>query len=390
MIHSAAATAAAATLCGSSFVACCSCDDDVMVHVPSTPASLAVASVNAVSKEEPVEDNKEVPEGRRRAKRSVTFGSVHVRNHRVTLGDHPCCDLIGGYPLSLDWAHGDAEEYSLDWYEKTKPKGRCPRLSKEGRIEVIEEIAGIDRSELEFMEEQRLLELLEEDYQQQQQDSDDEAEDEEALHEDEEEHGAEDEEALHEDEEEHGAEEVHESQDDDDSVDDSSADEHDQDQDPASVELQRSVRFGNVQVQEYSVTLGDHPLCDSYPLTLDWQHTEAMEYELDWYEETKRNGAWYVPTGRSRMLQLETVTGVDRSVWRWREGRRLQKATQQKLLELVVEMEQQEQKRARKEERAAARALQPVRRTPRLAKKDSTPIVVVRRSARLAAKLRCP
>jgi hypothetical protein len=379
MIHSAAATAAAANLADSSFVACCSCDDDVMVDVPSTPASLAVASVNAVSKEEPAEDNKEpmgmeLREGRRRTKRSVTFGNVHVRNHRVTLGDHPCCDLMGGYPMSLDWAHADAEEYSLDWYEETKPKGRCPRLSKEGRIEVIEEIAGINRSELEFMEEQRLLELLEEDYQQQQQqDSDDEAEDEEAWHEDEVEHGA---------------EEVHESQDDDDSVDDSSAEEHDQDQDPASVELQRSVRFGNVQVQEYSVTLGDHPLCDNYPLTLDWQHTEAIEYELDWYEETKRNGAWYVPTGRSRMLQLESVTGVDRSVWRWREGRRLQKAKQQKLLELVAEMAQQEQKRARKEERMAARALQPVRRSPRLETKGSTPIVVARRSARLAAKAR--
>jgi hypothetical protein len=378
MIHSAAATAAAATLADSSFVACCSCDDDVMVDVPSTPATLAVAADDSVSKEEPVEDNKELREGRLRTKRSVTFGNVHVRNHSVTLGDHPCCELMGGYPMSLGWAHADAEEYSLDWYEKTKAKGRCPRLSKEGRIEVILEIAGIDRSELEFMEEQRLLELLEEDYQQQQQqDSDDEAEDDEALHEDEEEHGEEG--------------HVHESQDNDDNDDDSSADEPDQDQDqsPTFAELQRSVRFGNVQVQEYSVTLGDHTLCDNYPLTLDWQHTEAIEYELDWYEETKRNGAWYVPTGRSRMIQLESVTGVDRSVWRWREERRLQKAKQQKLIELVVEMEQQEQKRARKEERAAARALQPVRRSPRLATKVSTPRVVVRRSARLAAKARC-
>jgi hypothetical protein len=374
MIHSAAA--AAATLADSSFVACCSCDDDVMVHVPPTPATFAVASDDSASKEEPAEDNKDVPEGRRRTKRSVTFGNVHVRNHRVTLGDHPCCELVGGYPMSLDWAHADAEEYSLDWFEETKPKGRCPRLSKEGRIEVIEEIAGIDRSELEFMEEQRLLELLEEDYQQQQQDSDDEAEDEEVLHE-----------AVSDDEDEHVEERVDESQDDVDNDDDSAVDEHDQD--PSSAESQRSVHFGNVEVQEYSVTLGDHPLCDNYPLTLDWQHTEAMEYDLDWYEETKRNGAWYVPTGRSRMLQLETVTGVDRSVWRWREGRRLQKAKQQKLLELVAEMEQQEQKRVRKEERMAARALQPVRRSPRLATKGSTPIVVVRRSARLAAKARC-
>jgi hypothetical protein len=160
---------------------------------------------------------------------------------------------------------------------------------------------------------------------------------------------------------------------------------------PASAESappKRSVTFGNVQVREHSVTLGDHPLCDNFPLTLDWAHTEMKEYDLDWYEETKRKGEWCVPTGRGRMLQLEDVTGVDRSVWRWREGRRLQQAKQQKLLQLVVEMEQQEQKRARVEEREAARLHQPVRRSPRLAKTNTAPPreVVRRRSGRLATK----
>jgi hypothetical protein len=43
----------------------------------------------------------------------------------------------------------------------------------------------------------------------------------------------------------------------------------------------KTVSFGNVQGQEYSLTLGDHSLCEKYPIRLDWAHTEAVEYDLD-------------------------------------------------------------------------------------------------------------
>jgi hypothetical protein len=49
----------------------------------------------------------------------------------------------------------------------------------------------------------------------------------------------------------------------------------------------KTVSFGNVQVQEYSVTLGDHPSCKLYPISLDWAHTAPKEYDLDAREKAK-------------------------------------------------------------------------------------------------------
>jgi hypothetical protein len=50
----------------------------------------------------------------------------------------------------------------------------------------------------------------------------------------------------------------------------------------------KTVSFGIVQVQEYSVILGDHPKCKGgYPMSLDWAHTEPKEYDLDACEQAK-------------------------------------------------------------------------------------------------------
>jgi hypothetical protein len=50
----------------------------------------------------------------------------------------------------------------------------------------------------------------------------------------------------------------------------------------------KTVSFGSVQVQEYSVILGDHPKCKGgYPMSLDWAHTEPKEYDLDACEQAK-------------------------------------------------------------------------------------------------------
>jgi hypothetical protein len=50
----------------------------------------------------------------------------------------------------------------------------------------------------------------------------------------------------------------------------------------------KTVSFGVVQVQEYSVILGDHPKCKGgYPMSLDWAHTEPKEYDLDACEQAK-------------------------------------------------------------------------------------------------------
>jgi hypothetical protein len=108
-----------------------------------------------------------LPPSRRGPRRHVTFGNVQVREYSATLGDHPCADGTGGYPISLDWAHAEAEEYSLDWYEETKPN-RIVLLTAEARKFVIQDISGMDRSALEALEEQRLQTIERERIEQQQ------------------------------------------------------------------------------------------------------------------------------------------------------------------------------------------------------------------------------
>jgi hypothetical protein len=93
----------------------------------------------------------------------------------------------------------------------------------------------------------------------------------------------------------------------------------------------------------------------------------VKEYDLDWYEKTKLEGECAFLSERGRLLRIECVIRIDRSVWKWREAQRLQKHKQQRLLPLVAEMEQ-----TRSEVRAVARALQPVRRSARLSGKNRT------------------
>jgi hypothetical protein len=56
----------------------------------------------------------------------------------------------------------------------------------------------------------------------------------------------------------------------------------------SSKKTKKTVSFGHVQVQEYSVTVGDHPECHGgYPICLDWAHAEPKEYDLDAREKAK-------------------------------------------------------------------------------------------------------
>lgn len=51
----------------------------------------------------------------------------------------------------------------------------------------------------------------------------------------------------------------------------------------------KSVKFSTVQVREYSITLGDHPIPEAYPLSLDWTFTPWDVVPLREYEEMKRH-----------------------------------------------------------------------------------------------------
>lgn len=49
----------------------------------------------------------------------------------------------------------------------------------------------------------------------------------------------------------------------------------------------RSVQFGEIQIREYSITIGDNPSCSNgAPISLDWFHTKSdLLFQLENYEE---------------------------------------------------------------------------------------------------------
>lgn len=54
--------------------------------------------------------------------------------------------------------------------------------------------------------------------------------------------------------------------------------------------LHRKVKFGSTRVQEYAITVGDHPICKrGLALSLDWAHTKEKVYDIDDYESHRQS-----------------------------------------------------------------------------------------------------
>mmetsp|Transcript_21760 Transcript_21760/g.44047 ORF Transcript_21760/g.44047 Transcript_21760/m.44047 type:complete len:112 (-) Transcript_21760:160-495(-) len=56
--------------------------------------------------------------------RRVSFGSVDIQEHDLTLGDHP--DVSNGPPISLDWKVKRRNSFDVESYEKERQISRRP------------------------------------------------------------------------------------------------------------------------------------------------------------------------------------------------------------------------------------------------------------------------
>ncbi|CAB9523298.1 expressed unknown protein [Seminavis robusta] len=80
----------------------------------------------------------------------------------------------------------------------------------------------------------------------------------------------------------------------------------------------RHVRFNSVELQEYAVTLGDHPFCQGhFPLTLDWSHGRPIhmsvrDYEADKARRRYTTSKWeFHMDVRERWERLRLVSGLN-------------------------------------------------------------------------------
>jgi hypothetical protein len=77
------------------------------------------------------------------------------------------------------------------------------------------------------------------------------------------------------------------------------------------------VQFSTIEVREYAVAIGDHPMVDMYPITLDWPFIESEPQSIDDYESSRVSPATLnrrgikAPrlTATERMARLANVTG---------------------------------------------------------------------------------
>jgi len=102
--------------------------------------------------------------------RRVKFGSAHVQEYAITVGDHPICK--DGLALSLDWAHSEEEVYDIDSYELRrqnsnrrrgmKRRRRVSKLDYWQRREILIRVSGMSNADLSRIECQRNQEAVSE------------------------------------------------------------------------------------------------------------------------------------------------------------------------------------------------------------------------------------
>lgn len=85
-------------------------------------------------------------------------------------------------------------------------------------------------------------------------------------------------------------------------------------------EFKKCVRFSVVQVREYAITLGDHPMVDQYPITLDWNYDDKEEVDLEIHlsGRLKRGENLYLCNDTSEVYLadwIEPLPAYERKAW---------------------------------------------------------------------------
>mmetsp|Transcript_30043 Transcript_30043/g.70833 ORF Transcript_30043/g.70833 Transcript_30043/m.70833 type:complete len:255 (-) Transcript_30043:1494-2258(-) len=102
-------------------------------------------------------------------RRRVQFGSAHVREYAITVGDHPICR--DGLALSLDWYHAKEKVYDIDDYEllikqrENQRRGirrrrRVSKLDYWQRREILNRIGSFSNADLARIECERNQEAV--------------------------------------------------------------------------------------------------------------------------------------------------------------------------------------------------------------------------------------
>mmetsp|Transcript_31920 Transcript_31920/g.48823 ORF Transcript_31920/g.48823 Transcript_31920/m.48823 type:complete len:147 (-) Transcript_31920:220-660(-) len=84
----------------------------------------------------------------KKAKKTVSFGNVHVRQYALCIGDHPMCSR--GFPLSLSWEHAMQDVVlPVDQYDTTdRRRGEELRMTHYERKNKLKRVMGMTETQL--------------------------------------------------------------------------------------------------------------------------------------------------------------------------------------------------------------------------------------------------
>jgi hypothetical protein len=131
-------------------MACCRAKDD------DDDCSVEEASISNVCES----TNLDLCEGEEDKRRVSFCPVVQVREHAITIGDHPCC--WDGLPLMLDWRHA-LETYLIDLecsQERMGKYGMPRRLSYEERRQRLFEVNGFSQQDVKNEEINMVITML--------------------------------------------------------------------------------------------------------------------------------------------------------------------------------------------------------------------------------------
>lgn len=121
--------------------------------LPMKDMDTMTLSTSSCSSMESMCDAEESPSPKKRKghKKSVSFNScLEVREHALTIGDHPFCK--DSLPLSLAWEHADTEQFDLNNYEEQRSayrrSGNDMKLTFFERKNMLRNIAGMTESQM--------------------------------------------------------------------------------------------------------------------------------------------------------------------------------------------------------------------------------------------------
>lgn len=69
--------------------------------------------------------------------------------------------------------------------------------------------------------------------------------------------------------------------------------------------LEKSVTFGDIEIRDYPIILGDNPACTGCPISIDWKSTSQQTRNMELYEYTRAQQGRKTGKGKKLVIPVQ-------------------------------------------------------------------------------------